>query len=143
MTQAAASESPPTSASKRAAPAQTLDLNAVRQWAFVCEASDCRWGGAVAVRDALAQAAQDHPSGALAVVRTGCLGLCGAGPVVVTYPSGDVHLRVEPGDALDMAAQLAAGAPLRARAVRAPQWYRDQILARLAYFVQLLKRRQQ
>jgi (2Fe-2S) ferredoxin len=124
-----------------AAPVPTID--GVERFAFVCESSSCYYQGSVAVREALAKATGDQACGNLAIVRTGCLGLCGAGPAVVSYPAGDVHLRVEPTDAAEMAAQLATGAPLARRAVRAPQWYRDRITERLAYFVQILKRRQQ
>ncbi|MGH2355213.1 MAG: (2Fe-2S) ferredoxin domain-containing protein [Chloroflexota bacterium] len=112
-----------------------------RHWAFVCEASTCRWQGSPQVREALARAVTEGGSADVAVVRTGCLSLCGAGPAVVTYPNGDVHLRVEPDDAPDLAGQLAAGAPLQRRVVRAPPWYREQITRRLGYLVELLKRR--
>ncbi|MDQ3700556.1 MAG: (2Fe-2S) ferredoxin domain-containing protein [Chloroflexota bacterium] len=112
------------------------------QWAFVCEASDCRLRGSIQVRDALAQAVQgDADCARVAVVRTGCLSLCGAGPAVVTYPAGDVHLRVEAGDALELARRLASGESLARRAVRAPQWYRERIKSRLGYLVQLLRER--
>jgi (2Fe-2S) ferredoxin len=117
------------------------DLDRFTHWAFICESSDCRWRGSALLGDALAQEIQRRGCGSVAVVRTGCLGLCGAGPAVVTYPAGEVHLRVEPADAADLAAHLAAGTGLPRRSVRAPQWYRDQLLARLGYFVQLLKRR--
>ncbi len=77
------------------------------------------------------------------VVRSGCLSLCGAGPAVVTYPAGEVHLRVQPEDAPDLALTLSggAGAGQGARRVRAPQWYREHIVARLAYVIQILQRR--
>jgi (2Fe-2S) ferredoxin len=129
-------------APRAAAPASSApDLAQFSQWAFICEASDCRWRGAAEVRDALARRVQQQGSRNVAVVRTGCLSLCGAGPAIVTYPAGEVHLRVEPSDVPDLAQQLAAGAGLARRTVRAPQWYRDQILRRLSYFVDLLKRR--
>ena len=118
------------------------NLEPFTQWAFICEASDCRYRGSPAVRDALARAVELQGCGDVAVVRTGCLGLCGAGPAVVTYPSGDVHLRVQVGDASEMAFELARGGPLRRRLVRAPQSYRDHITRRLGYFVHMLKRRQ-
>ena len=124
-----------------AAPLPNLDQ--IDRFAFICESSSCYYQGSPAVREALAKATGDHACPNLAIVRTGCLGLCGAGPAVVSYPAGDVHLRVEPTDAAELAKQLATGAPLARRAVRAPQWYRDQITQRLGYFVQLLKRRQQ
>jgi (2Fe-2S) ferredoxin len=120
---------------------QPTELDRYDQWAFICEASDCRYRGSAEVRDALAQAVRDGACANVAVVRTGCLSLCGAGPAVVSYPSGDVHLRVEPSDALEMAAQLTAGQPLKRRSVRAPQWYRDRIVAQLGYAVRLLKQR--
>jgi (2Fe-2S) ferredoxin len=119
------------------------DLDQCDRWAFICEASDCRYRGAVAVRDALAKAVREDGCGNVAVVRTGCLSLCGAGPAVVTYPSVDVHLKVEPGDAPELAVQVAAGAALKRRTVRAPQWYRDRISNQLGYYVRLLRQRAQ
>jgi (2Fe-2S) ferredoxin len=118
-----------------------VDVEQYTNWAFICEASDCRWRGSQEVREALAAELQRRDCGDVAVVRTGCLSLCGAGPALVTYPKGDVHLRVERGDVPSLAAQLARGEPLRARVVRAPAWYRENILSRLAYFVQLIRRR--
>ena len=117
------------------------DTRRCAHWAFICEASSCRWDGAPAVRDALGAAAQDRAEGDVAVVRTGCLGLCGAGPAMVTYPAGDVYLRVQPGDAPELVAALAEGGSLSRRRVRAPQWYRDRMLDRLRYYVELLRRR--
>ena len=117
------------------------NLDHVDRFAFICESSSCYYQGSPAVREALAKAIGDQGCPNLAVVRTGCLGLCGAGPAVVADPAGDVHLHVEPADAGELAKQLAAGVPLARRAVRAPQWYRDRITQRLGYFVQLLKRR--
>ncbi|MBI3972290.1 MAG: (2Fe-2S) ferredoxin domain-containing protein [Chloroflexi bacterium] len=117
------------------------DLDQFTHWAFICEASDCRWRGSPAVRNALAEAVQRQGGRRVAVVRTGCLSLCGAGPAVVTYPAGEVHLHVEPADAPEMAAQLAGGSGLKRRLVRAPQWYRDAIVSRLGYMIELLKRR--
>jgi (2Fe-2S) ferredoxin len=119
------------------------NLDRCERWAFICEASDCRFRGSPAVREALAQAVHEGGCAHVAVVRTGCLGLCGAGPAVVAYPSGDVHLQVQPGDARELATQVAAGAPLKSRAVRAPQWYRDRITSQLGYAVRLLKQRYQ
>lgn len=137
----------PQSQSGTAAPAPAEpDLDRVKQWVFICEASDCRYQGAVKLREALAsglaQAGNDvNGTGEVAVVRTGCLSLCGAGPAVVTYPAGSVLLHVEPSDARDLASSLLAGQPLTRRVVRPPQWYRDSIMSRLAYYVDLLKKR--
>lgn len=122
-----------------AAPAP--DATGFSRWAFICHASDCRFRGAPVVAEALAREVRARGAGDIAVVRSGCLSLCGAGPALVTYPAGDVHLRVQPEDAADMAAHLARGEGLDRRKVRAPQWYREQIVARLGYFVEMLRRR--
>jgi (2Fe-2S) ferredoxin len=111
------------------------------QWAFVCEASSCRYQGSVLTREALVRAVAAQGGRQVHVVRTGCLSLCGAGPAVVTYPAGEVHLRVVPEDAPDLAVALARGDGLARRLVRAPQWYRDHVTARLAFLIQHLKRR--
>jgi (2Fe-2S) ferredoxin len=110
-------------------------------WAFVCESSTCHFQGSAQTREALARAVAERGDPAVHVVRTGCLGLCGAGPAVVTYPAGDVLLRVQPGDAPELAAALAGGTGLGRRLVRAPPWYRERITARLALLVRLLRRR--
>jgi (2Fe-2S) ferredoxin len=108
-------------------------------WAFICYSSSCRYDGAEAVGQALARELRDRPDAA--VVRSGCLGLCGAGPAVVTYPSGDVHIRVTPQDAGEMAKQLTEGRGLARRSVTVPAWYRQNIVGRLGAFVDILKRR--
>ena len=111
-------------------------------WAFVCYSSSCRYEGADVVGQALARALSARPDGATGtVVRAGCLGLCGSGPAVVTYPAGEVHIRVAPGDAVELAAQLVRGRGLPRRAVTVPAWYRQHIVGRLGAFVELLKRR--
>ena len=108
-------------------------------WAFICYSGSCRYQGAEEVGQALARELRDQPDAA--VVRAGCLGLCGAGPAVVTYPSGDVHIRVMPQDAKEFAAQLTQGRGLGRRSVTVPAWYRQNIVGRLGSFVELLKRR--
>ena len=113
-------------------------------WAFVCHSSSCRYDGAEAVGQSLARALASRPDGASGtVVRAGCLGLCGAGPAVVTYPAGEVHVRVTPQDAAELAAQLVTGRGLTRRTVNVPAWYRQNIVGRLGVFVDLLKRRMQ
>lgn len=93
------------------------------------------------VGQALARALREQPAGAAAVVRAGCLGLCGSGPAVVTYPAGEVHILVAPEDARELAAQLVRGRGLSRRTVTVPAWYRQSIVGRLGAFVELLKRR--
>ena len=127
------------------------------RWAFVCESSSCRYQGSVQTREALVRALagqraeqraasiagrpEGEPQGQVHVVRSGCLSLCGAGPAVVTYPAGEVHLRVQPEDTPDLALTLSGGQGKGTRRVRAPAWYREQIVARLAYLIQILQRR--
>ena len=112
------------------------------QWAFICHSSSCRYQGAEEVGQALARSLAERPDGGSGtVVRAGCLGLCGAGPAVVTYPGGDVHVRVVPEDAAELAAQLVRGRGLARRTVNVPPWYRQHIVSRLGTFVELLKRR--
>jgi (2Fe-2S) ferredoxin len=110
------------------------------QWVFVCESSSCQFDGASLTRLALARAVADQGLTNVRVVRSGCLSLCGAGPAAVTYPAGAVHLRVQPEDAAEMAGAVATGGGLARRIVRAPQWYRERITARLDYLIQYLRR---
>ena len=110
------------------------------QWVFVCESSSCQFDGASRTRQALARAVADQGLTNVRVVRSGCLSLCGAGPAAVTYPAGAVHLRVQPEDAAEMAGAVAGGGGLARRVVRAPQWYRERITARLDYLIQYLRR---
>jgi NADP-reducing hydrogenase subunit HndC len=111
------------------------------QWVFVCESSSCQYDGSSGTRAALARTVAEQGLGNVRVVRSGCLGLCGAGPAAVTYPAGDVYLRVQPEDAPEMAGAVAAGGGLARRMVRAPKWYRERIVARLDYLIQYLRRR--
>ena len=123
---------------------QAAERTEPEHWAFVCHSGSCRYQGAEEVGQAVARALAQRPDGARGtVVRAGCLGLCGAGPAVVTYPAGEVHVRVTTGDATDLAAQLLQGRGLTRRAVNVPPWYRQHIVGRLGTFVELLKRRMQ
>ncbi len=75
------------------------------------------------------------------VVRSGCMGFCSSGPVVATYPGGDVHLQVQPADAPDLAAHLAQGRTLRRLAPHVPAWYREYLVKQLGTVVNILRRR--
>jgi (2Fe-2S) ferredoxin len=117
------------------------------RWAFVCHSSSCRYRGAEATGQALAKASRDareaapEPAAPLTVVRAGCVGLCSAGPAVVTYPAGDVYLNVTEQDAPELAEHIAQDRILRRHAIRLPDWYRENIVGRLGAYVQLLRRR--
>jgi|GEM_PF-4017685 len=116
---------------------------ALEPWAFVCYASSCRYQGAEATAVAIAQELRrraeqsGQPQPEARVGRAGCFGLCNSGPVVATYPGGEMHIGVRPEDAREMAAQLANGKGLARRAVKLPVWYQEYLrtmLARLAGF---------
>ena len=74
-------------------------------------------------------------------MRAGCLGLCGAGPAVVTYPRGDVHIRVTPADAPELAASVTGEGTVARPSITVPAWYRQHIVGRLGAYVDLLRRR--
>ena len=126
----------PDAASAPGAPPASPD----EQWVFVCESSSCQYDGSSRTRAALTRTVAEQGLGNVRVVRSGCLGLSGAGPAAVTYPAGDVYLRVQPEDAAEMAGAVSGGGGLARRIVRAPQWYRDRIVARLDYLIQYLRR---
>jgi (2Fe-2S) ferredoxin len=113
-------------------------------WAFVCHASSCRYRGAEETTNALAAALRGKGDGQPAagtVVRSGCMGFCSSGPVVATYPTGDVHLQVRPSDAPELASQLTQGRTLRRLAPHVPAWYREYLVKQLGRVVEILKRR--
>ena len=80
------------------------------RWIFWCEASSCRFSGAAESRAALVDALRTQGTTSVAVVRSGCLGLCGAGPSAVTYPEGTVYLHADREHAGRLAASLGRGA---------------------------------
>ncbi len=47
------------------------------------------------------------------VVKTGCIGLCEAGPLVTVQPFGYLYVRVKPEDAADIVAQTVRERPSR------------------------------
>ncbi len=108
------------------------------RWVFWCEASSCRFSGAAESRAALVAALREQGTTNVAVVRSGCLGLCGAGPNAVTYPEGTVYLHADREHTGRLAASLARGTPDQLLAVKAPSWYREQLVARLGRIVEHL-----
>ena len=107
-------------------------------WVFWCESSSCRFSGAAESRAALVAALRAQGTSNVAVVRSGCLGLCGAGPNAVTYPEGTVYLHADREHADRLAANLARGTPDQLLAVKTPAWYREQLVARLGRIVEHL-----
>ena len=112
--------------------------NPYDRWVFWCESSSCRFSGAAEARAALVAALRAQGTSNVAVVRSGCLGLCGAGPNAVTYPEGTVYLHADQEHAGRLAANLARGTPDQLLAAKAPAWYREQLVARLGRIVEQL-----
>jgi len=74
----------------------------------VCGAAGCQSLQSDELVKSLKQAAAEQGFGpeSCAVRRVGCLGLCGAGPLVSVEPSGVLYQRVQPSDAADIVASL-------------------------------------
>ena len=70
----------------------------------VCAAAGCEPLESAALKTALteAAAAQGYGPESCAVRHVGCLGLCGAGPIVSVEPAGILYQRVKPSDAADI-----------------------------------------
>jgi bidirectional [NiFe] hydrogenase diaphorase subunit len=76
----------------------------------VCMGTGCLSQHSDRVKDALAKAVESQGKNAL-VRRTGCMGLCAAGPLVLVEPSETLYQHVKDGDAERVAASL-GGEPL-------------------------------
>jgi bidirectional [NiFe] hydrogenase diaphorase subunit len=74
----------------------------------VCGAAGCQALQSEALRSALTQeaSAQGYGPHSCIVRQVGCLGLCGAGPIVGVEPSGILYQRVQPEDAPDIIGAL-------------------------------------
>lgn len=74
----------------------------------ICAAAGCQALQSEALRSALMNeaAAQGHGPDSCVVRQVGCLGSCGAGPVVSVEPGGILYQRVQPSDAYDIIAAL-------------------------------------
>ena len=74
----------------------------------VCAAAGCEPLQSAALKTALteAAAAQGYGPKSCAIRHVGCLGLCGAGPMVSVEPAGILYQRVKPSDAVDIISAL-------------------------------------
>src|ERR1041385_8176002 len=74
----------------------------------VCGAAGCQSLQSDALKNALveAAAAQGYGADSCTVRKVGCLGLCGAGPLVSVEPSGVLYQRVQVSDAPEIIAAL-------------------------------------
>ncbi len=74
-------------------------MELVRSHVLVCGGTGCTSSGALDIEAKFAQELQKHDiENEVKVVRTGCFGLCEAGPIVIVYPEGAFYSRVEAKD---------------------------------------------
>ena len=70
-----------------------------RSHVLVCGGTGCTSSGSPKLIDRLnEQLAEHHLEKEIKVIRTGCFGLCEAGPVVIVYPEGTFYSHVKPED---------------------------------------------
>ncbi len=66
----------------------------------VCGSGGCFSSGGMQIREALEQAcAARNLASDVRIISTGCMGLCGAGPLVRMHPSDTLYVKVTPADA--------------------------------------------
>ena len=93
----------------KAVATQERDAIACRRGCInVCGAAGCQSLQSDALKKALVEAAvvQGYSAETYAVRKVGCLGLCGAGPLVSVEPSRALYQRVKPSDAGDIVAAM-------------------------------------
>jgi bidirectional [NiFe] hydrogenase diaphorase subunit len=89
--------------------ARERETEAARQACInVCAAASCQALQSEELKKALTQAAaeQGHGPESCTVRQVGCLGLCGAGPLVSVEPGGILYQHVQPSDAGEIVAAL-------------------------------------
>ncbi|MDI9520156.1 MAG: NADH-quinone oxidoreductase subunit NuoF [Bacillota bacterium] len=77
-----------------------------RSHVLICGGTGCTSSGSVKLLDRFAQQLKEHKlDDEISVVKTGCFGLCEAGPVVIVYPEGTFYSRVTPEDVDEIVAE--------------------------------------
>ncbi len=70
-----------------------------RSHVLICGGTGCSSSGSLTFEDKFAAAMEKHDlNKEVKLVKTGCFGLCEAGPIVVVYPEGSFYSRVEDKD---------------------------------------------
>ncbi|MBQ7536329.1 MAG: NADH-quinone oxidoreductase subunit NuoF [Stomatobaculum sp.] len=70
-----------------------------RAHVLICGGTGCTSSGSILIQEALAEQLKLHDlQKEVAVVQTGCFGLCENGPVMIVYPEGSFYARVTPED---------------------------------------------
>ena len=77
-----------------------------RSHVLICGGTGCSSSGSQKVQEALekelkAQGLEEE----IAIVRTGCFGLCENGPVMIVYPEGSFYSRVTPEDVKEIVSE--------------------------------------
>ena len=74
-------------------------MDIYRAHVLVCGGTGCSSSGSATLIDRFNEKiAENHLDKEVKVIRTGCFGLCEAGPVVIVYPNGTFYSRVKPED---------------------------------------------
>ncbi|GAB6084947.1 NADH-quinone oxidoreductase subunit NuoF [Alkaliphilus crotonatoxidans] len=74
-------------------------MDLFRSHVLVCGGTGCTSSGCQKIIDQLDEALKEHQlQSEVKVVKTGCFGLCEAGPIVIVYPEGAFYSRVKPED---------------------------------------------
>jgi len=74
-------------------------MDFVRSHVLVCGGTGCTSSGALDIEAKFAEELAKHNlESEVKVVRTGCFGLCEAGPIVIVYPEGSFYSRVDAKD---------------------------------------------
>ena len=70
-----------------------------RSHVLVCGGTGCTSSGSDLIIEQFEKQLADHDlENEIKVIRTGCFGLCEAGPVVIVYPEGTFYSHVKPAD---------------------------------------------
>jgi len=86
----------------------------VRTHVLICAGTGCTSSGSVAIKDALeAEIKAQGLDKEVAVVPTGCFGLCALGPIMIVYPEGVFYSRVSADDVKEIVSEhLLKGRPV-------------------------------
>lgn len=70
-----------------------------RSHVLICGGTGCTSSGSITIEDAFKEELAKHNiASEVKLVRTGCFGLCEAGPIVIVYPEGAFYSRIEAKD---------------------------------------------
>lgn len=93
-----------------------------------CTATGCQTAGSLAIKDSLVQAVADRKmESRVQVVGVGCLGMCGAGPLVEVQPDGQLYEHVTTDNAPSIIAGLDGGKVTAPRGEPSHPFYRGQL----------------